>query len=315
MTTSTGDFCKLSDSPLRYDKIPSNSGFDFSAGTDYYSGSGATSMYGYAAQHAGIGLDGGAIAGYVSGTGVDPVYPSPYSSTTVEGTDGTLSHPDPEGILHYHAPSPFMASRSALATTTNGKPFSVCNTISNSAYVSTTSTGTKTYCFTTGANTTASTPANLGNYIPAAFTAARQNKAQPIGLARDGHIIYGPFDSTGTEFQGETKVDPCNGAFTTDGTYVYVAQKTFPYVVGCFGPPKPPTADTTPNCSTNARVMKSQTNTIDYSAIYVASKFSNAYTSATSQANSESAPDGHSGASTTGASLLLILSVSAALLA
>lgn len=307
MFTSTGNFCKLSDSPLRYDKIPTNSGWDYSSisGTNYYTGGSGS---GYAAQHGGVGLDGGAIAGYVSGTGVDPFYPNPYSSSTVEGTDGTLSHPDPDGILHYHATTPFLASRSALATTTNGKPFGVCSTKMDGAYVSTTSSGTKTYCFnynSVAASATAS-QVNMANYIPAAFTAAGQNKAQPIGLARDGHIIYGPYDSTGALFQGNTKVDACNGAFTTDGTYVYVAQTTWPYIVGCFGPPTQTdlTTDATPVCSTNARTVKKTH--LDYTA----SKFSNAYTSATSQANSEEVPDGgHSAAPATSASLLLALGV------
>jgi len=55
----------------------------------------------------------------------------------------------------------------------------------------------------------------------------------PIGIARDGHKIYGPFaDASGTYYD-PCDVDICNG-MTIDGEYVYVTTYFFPYTVGCF---------------------------------------------------------------------------------
>lgn len=56
----------------------------------------------------------------------------------------------------------------------------------------------------------------------------------PIGIAKDGRIIYGPFKSDGTLWQ-PCDVDVCNGV--RDGNYYYyVATMFHPYLVGCFGP-------------------------------------------------------------------------------
>ncbi len=55
-----------------------------------------------------------------------------------------------------------------------------------------------------------------------------------LGLARDGHIIVGPWNKDGHHWSCDEH-DVCNGAFV-DGQYVYVATTTFPYVVGCWGP-------------------------------------------------------------------------------
>ena len=57
---------------------------------------------------------------------------------------------------------------------------------------------------------------------------------QPIGLARDGHMILGPYKEDGNQY-GCADRDVCNGAMV--GTsYAYVGSDTFPYVVGCWGP-------------------------------------------------------------------------------
>ena len=69
----------------------------------------------------------------------------------------------------------------------------------------------------------------------------------PIGLARDGHLIIGPYKKEGGNFGCDDR-DVCNGAFI-DGQYVYVGSATFPYVVGCWGPgPDPVHA---PKCSSS----------------------------------------------------------------
>ena len=54
-----------------------------------------------------------------------------------------------------------------------------------------------------------------------------------IGLAKDGHVIIGPYKPDGTTWGCDR--DVCNGAFV-NGSYVYVGSDHFPYVVGCWGP-------------------------------------------------------------------------------
>lgn len=56
-----------------------------------------------------------------------------------------------------------------------------------------------------------------------------------IGLARDGHVIIGPYNTNG-ELWACDEHDFCNGTFLADGSYAYVLSQTFPYVVGCWGP-------------------------------------------------------------------------------
>ena len=55
-----------------------------------------------------------------------------------------------------------------------------------------------------------------------------------VGVSRDGHMIYGPYNADG-DFWGCDQHDVCNGAFV-EGNYVYVSTKQFPYILGCFGP-------------------------------------------------------------------------------
>ena len=55
-----------------------------------------------------------------------------------------------------------------------------------------------------------------------------------MGISRDGHMVYGPYNSEG-ELWSCADHDVCNGAFI-DGNYVYLSTTTFPYILGCFGP-------------------------------------------------------------------------------
>lgn len=57
----------------------------------------------------------------------------------------------------------------------------------------------------------------------------------PYGLAKDGHVIYGPYDASG-ELWSCDDVDYCNGFFHADGSYGYASTSFFPYMVGCWGP-------------------------------------------------------------------------------
>jgi len=56
-----------------------------------------------------------------------------------------------------------------------------------------------------------------------------------VGLARDGHVIYGPYNASG-ELWNCDEHDICNGVFFEGGSYGYVATSTFPYFMGCYGP-------------------------------------------------------------------------------
>jgi hypothetical protein len=56
----------------------------------------------------------------------------------------------------------------------------------------------------------------------------------PIGIAKDGHIIWGPYNATGSVWN-TCDLDVCNGMFI-NGYYGYTATNTHPYLVGCFGP-------------------------------------------------------------------------------
>lgn len=56
-----------------------------------------------------------------------------------------------------------------------------------------------------------------------------------LGLARDGHPIYGPYNSNGELWECDEH-DVCNGVFFSNGMYAYVATSTFPYIIGCYGP-------------------------------------------------------------------------------
>ncbi|CDW74997.1 UNKNOWN [Stylonychia lemnae] len=66
------------------------------------------------------------------------------------------------------------------------------------------------------------------------MTLATQRTFLPIGLAKDGRIIYGPYKENGNLWQ-PCEVDICNGRLFGDN-YAYVATMFFPYVVGCWGP-------------------------------------------------------------------------------
>lgn len=61
------------------------------------------------------------------------------------------------------------------------------------------------------------------------------NHGGDVGLARDGHVIKGPYNDSG-ELWACDEHDICNGVFLSDGSYAYVATETFPYIVGCWGP-------------------------------------------------------------------------------
>jgi predicted outer membrane repeat protein len=83
--------------------------------------------------------------------------------------------------------------------------------------------------------------------------APARNTEMVIGLAKDGHMIFGPYYKDGTE--ATSGHDVCNGVhFDVDDdknvdVYGYFARTTFPYVVGCYGPGNYP--QVYPSCTSN----------------------------------------------------------------
>lgn len=72
-----------------------------------------------------------------------------------------------------------------------------------------------------------------------------------VGLARDGHVIVGPYNADGELWTCEEH-DVCNGTFIDDESYVYVSTSTFPYIVGCWGPGTSDYVAVASSCSTNS---------------------------------------------------------------
>jgi YHYH protein len=112
---------------------------------------------------AGISVDGVSIANVNDAYYRDPFYPPNANSS--EGVNACLGHPDIQAAYHYH-----MASGCALTRPTGN--ISTC------------------------ANTPACS-ANVSNYGITLFNAYRTLTV--IGIAKDGHVIYGPYYSSGAE--------------------------------------------------------------------------------------------------------------------
>lgn len=72
-----------------------------------------------------------------------------------------------------------------------------------------------------------------------------------VGIARDGHPIYGPYNEDG-ELWACDEHDICNGTFMPNDFYAYVATSTFPYILGCYGPGSVQFYPVDEDCSTNS---------------------------------------------------------------
>lgn len=148
----------------------------------------------------GFALTGGAIYNGLAGGNVDAV------ETELDTLDNCLSHGTPTGELHYHSLSPCI--KSGTYTSTSTKPGTCPDTSSCTSDI---------FSFM---RTNWSSTANYGGVA---------------GIARDGHVIYGPYNAAG-EVWGCDDHDVCNGFFLADNSYGYASTATFPYVVGCWGP-------------------------------------------------------------------------------
>ncbi|CAF4879228.1 unnamed protein product, partial [Rotaria sp. Silwood1] len=124
---------------------------------------------------AGVSVDGVSIMNVNSLNDVDPFYPT--GTIAAESVDACLGHPNPQNTYHYH-----MASGCALSPPS----------------------GTISSC-----TATSSCNSNVAAYGISLFNSYRTLTV--IGIAKDGHVIYGPYDSTGTEVT--SGYDICNGMF------------------------------------------------------------------------------------------------------
>lgn len=178
----------------------------------------------------GVTLNGVILLNQMSGAKTDPFYPKAWSgapvvSSVAETLDVCLGHPTPSpGIYHYHDMSPCLANNT-LRTATVGQP----------------------------CDSSASCNGRIKEYGLDAYTnnASWVNTLRVAGIAKDGRIIYGAYQSSGLI----VNLDICNGAWLdVDGdsaaeTYAYVQTETFPYFAGCFGPGNYPSY--LPECTTN----------------------------------------------------------------
>lgn len=154
----------------------------------------------------GVAVDGGYIFGPLSNEDVDPFFPNYYGSVTdleaaKEHVDLCLMHPEATGNLHYHMMSPCI-----LAPDTYGRNVSPCT--------DSTTCGTDKVGWA------------LGGY-------ANYTSLTPIGIAKDGHVIWGPYKDDGTVW-ADCDVDMCGGA-VIEGSYGYATTIFHPYFVGCWG--------------------------------------------------------------------------------
>jgi hypothetical protein len=163
---------------------------------------------------AGVSLDGVAIYNGDNYYNEDTFYP--VTPTPLEWGDQCLGHTDPNGTYHYHIGSS-CPLRPPVGLTTSCENIPTCRE-------------------------------SLANYSASMFTRG-YHKLTPIGVSKDGHVVYGPYTSDGGRVT--SGFDICNGMFFDSiGNYGYFATNTFPYIIGCFGPSNYPDK-LVPNCTTN----------------------------------------------------------------
>ncbi len=190
----------------------------------------------------GVSVDGVVMFTPDSANNVDPFYPP--SGFPSEQVDSCLAHCQAAGIYHYHIASGCMVNPPTGS-------ISACAAVPSCS-------------------------SNISAYSISGFSSYQTMTV--IGVAKDGHVVYGPYLSAGTRVT--SGFDVCNGMFYDSiGNYAYFATSTYPYLVGCFGPANYPSFG--PNCSTNA--------VSSYTMSSYASSFANSSTSSSTVSSSTSA--------------------------
>ena len=164
-------------------------------------------------------MTGGYIFNALAGGNVDAV------ENEGDTLDVCLSHPTPNSEFHYHFWSPCFKKNKGWWSDTASPP--LCRDTD--------------FCTT---STAVFSRQQGSSSQESAYTAS--NWDDVIGIARDGHVIIGPYKEDGSNWQCDR--DVCNGTFI-DGQYVYVGSDQFPYVVGCWGPGPAPLYQ--PGCTSN----------------------------------------------------------------
>lgn len=194
--------------------LPSSAGFAYTSGANSIDLTTAT----------GIAINGVVIMASASMNNVDPFYPRWWpgaSSVSAELVDGCLAHPQDMGIYHYHILSPCLLNAANVQST---QP---CAHIASCA-----------------SNITMYSLNNYGN-----------SKVETLlGLAKDGHMILGPYHDDGTLYDC-TAYDQCGGTTSADGSYVYIFSNKYPYINDCYGPAPPKVYQA--SCSQNTCIWQS----------------------------------------------------------
>ncbi|CDW72519.1 UNKNOWN [Stylonychia lemnae] len=168
----------------------------------------------------GITINGVLLKSGVNATGYDVLYPKKKkneyigrldldaclgttlaTSTGIQELGGT-EDASSDGVYHYHSMSPCIYSGSA-----------------------------QEYNFT--CDKEPNCKKNVYKYISQNVTDSLRS-IYPVGLAKDGRMIYSPFRIDGNVWDS-CDVDVCNGRYF-NGYYGYVMTPFFPYSVGCWGP-------------------------------------------------------------------------------
>jgi hypothetical protein len=160
----------------------------------------------------GVAFNGVPIQKSVSADGYDPLFPQAYdghADPVKAQIDDCVGFLDGTGFYSYYSVSPCLSSSFITINSTGAlcQNIALCNT-DFTKYV------------TQG--------------LPSTSNFVIYNNVQAIGIARDGHLILGPYKSNGATWQ-PCDVDFCNGAFIY-GNYYYVTTFFHPYTVGCWGP-------------------------------------------------------------------------------
>ena len=182
----------------------------------------------YNSTTSGIAFTGGYIFNALAGGNVDAVI------NEIETLSVCLDHPTPTNQFHYHYWTPCAKAGMGLHSTTDAP--ALCP-------------DTEACADWEGAADYAKTAVLDGQ--DSYFSASEWD--YPIGLAKDGHIIMGPYKNTDGDSWQCADRDVCNGTTlvndANENVYVYVGSDTFPYNLGCFGPG--PAVNYSPTCTSN----------------------------------------------------------------
>eukprot|EP00347_Sterkiella_histriomuscorum_P014803 403359465 len=175
------------------------------------------------------------FSGYSDKTSYDALQSSSQSRTNATQLDSCLGGYDSQGFYRYFSYSPCVKDqtyKTSLTTPALCKNTANCNTNAFSFALDKTTTTNKVL--------------------------------QPLGIAKDGHKILGPYKNDGSLWQ-PCEVDVCNGV-TINGSYYYVMTSFYPYTIGCWGPAEKTSYTLT--CTTNRRVCTNKRNLNNEDILY-----------------------------------------------